>query len=162
VVAVPSHVSYRQVQIDLGGHAHGNRLGHNGKHGPRVRGLARVGGNASYSPHRHSPAIRANSQIANCSARRRGSTPAARSSRSAAAAEPAHPARAARSVLRRWLNAASTSAKTCSLGTVDGAGRAVSATKPESTCGTGQNTARGTCPARRTSANQATLALGTP
>ena len=41
-----------------------------------------------------------------------GSIPAARSAASARAGEPAQPASAARSVLRRWANAASTTAKT--------------------------------------------------
>ena len=36
------------------------------------------------------------------------------------------------------------------------------ATSPESTLGTGQNTLRGTDPARRTSANQASFTDGTP
>ena len=38
----------------------------------------------------------------------------------------------------------------------------MNASRPESTFGTGQNTARGTGPARRAEANQASFALGTP
>ena len=38
----------------------------------------------------------------------------------------------------------------------------MNASRPESTFGTGQNTARGTGPARRAAANQASFALGTP
>jgi hypothetical protein len=38
----------------------------------------------------------------------------------------------------------------------------VKATSPESTFGTGQNTVRGTGPARRADANQASLTDGTP
>ena len=38
----------------------------------------------------------------------------------------------------------------------------VKATSPESTLGTGQNTVRGTGPARRACANQAILTEGTP
>src|ERR1700710_2031394 len=104
----------------------------------------------------------ANSDTVSCSPRAPESTPAARSSCSAEAAEPAQPAKAARNVLRRCAKAASTSAKTSCLGTVEGGGRLVKETRPESTLGTGQNTARGTGPARRTSANQAALTLGAP
>ena len=72
-------------------------------------------------------------------------------------------ARAARRVLRRWANAASTQAKTSSrVAVVSGGSRRVSMTSPESTLGTGQNTLRDTEPARRTSAYQAALTLGTP
>jgi len=65
--------------------------------------------------------------------------------------------------LRRCANAASTTANTFSLGTSgSGGGRRVKATSPESTFGTGQNTVRGTTPARRADANQASLTEGTP
>ena len=57
-------------------------------------------------------ASRAKSATASVSPRADGSMPAARSACSAAAADPAQPASAARSVLRRWANAASTTAKT--------------------------------------------------
>ena len=64
---------------------------------------------------------------ANCSTvsdspRAPGSTPAATSAAAARSAPPAQPASAARSVLRRWANAASTTAKTALRGDV-GAGR---------------------------------------
>ena len=65
---------------------------------------------------------------------------------------PAQPASAARSVLRRWANAASTTANTSArVALVTGGSRRCSATSPESTLGTGQNTLRPTEPARRTS-----------
>ena len=68
-----------------------------------------------------------------------------------------------RNALRRWANAASTTANTCSrLTWVDGGSRRVQATSPESTLGAGQNTERLTEPARRTSANQAAFTEGTP
>jgi len=43
-----------------------------------------------------------------------------------------------------------------------GGSRRSSATRPDSTCGAGQNTLRPTAPARRTSAYQRALTLGTP
>jgi hypothetical protein len=65
--------------------------------------------------------------------------------------------------LRRWANAASTQANTsCRVAVVPGGSRRVSLTRPESTLGTGQKTLRDTDPARRTSAYQAALTLGTP
>ena len=65
--------------------------------------------------------------------------------------------------MRRWENAASTTAKTSSRpAPVSGGGRRENATRPESTLGTGQNTVRGTAPARRADANQASLTDGTP
>ena len=68
-----------------------------------------------------------------------------------------------RRVLRRWANAASTTAKTSSrVAVAAGGSRRVQATRPESTLGAGQNTLRPTAPARRTSANQAALTDGTP
>ncbi len=92
-----------------------------------------------------------------------GSTPATRRMRSAPAADPAHRASAARSVLRRCANAASTTANTSSRDTsAAGGSRRVNATRPESTFGTGQNTVRGTGPARRAAAYQASLTEGTP
>src|SRR5690606_10557485 len=92
-----------------------------------------------------------------------GSIPASRSARSAPAAPPAQGASATRRVLRRWANAASTTANTSSrLAVVFGGSRRTSATRPESTFGTGQNTLRPTDPARRTSANQAIFTDGTP
>jgi hypothetical protein len=99
------------------------------------------------------------------SPRRPGSIPAERSTRSASAADPAQPASAARSVLRRWENAASMTANTAARDAPSRAGpasRTVKATRPESTRGTGQNALRGTEPARRTSAYQASLADGMP
>jgi hypothetical protein len=80
------------------------------------------------------------------------------SSRSASGAEPAQPDSAARSVLRRCRNAASTTANTSSrVAVVCGGSRLVNATRRESTFGTGQNTLRGTGPAGRAAANQASL-----
>ena len=69
--------------------------------------------------------------------------------RSARGADPAQPASAARSVLRRCAKAASITAKTSARVTPGGSGggsRRVSATRPESTFGTGQKTALGTAP----------------
>ena len=79
------------------------------------------------------------------------------------AVSPAIGRSAARSVLRRWANAASTTANTCSrVAVVAGGSRRVQATSPESTLGTGQKTLRETLPTRRTSAYQAALTDGTP
>ncbi len=92
-----------------------------------------------------------------------GSTPAWESAASMASVDPASPRRAERSVLRRWAKAASTTANTSRrLTSTAGGSRCVQATRPESTLGAGQNTVRGTDPARRTSANQAALTEGTP
>ena len=89
--------------------------------------------------------------------------PAARSACSASAGEPAQPASAARSVLRRWANAASTTANTSArVAVVSGGSRRTMRTSPESTLGTGQNTVRGTAPARAAAQYQATFTLGTP
>ncbi len=89
--------------------------------------------------------------------------PAARNARSAASGEPARPASAARSVLRRCAKAASTQLKTaCRPATEAGGSCRVKATSPESTFGTGQNTERGTPPARRTLAHHAAFTDGTP
>src|SRR6202035_697652 len=107
--------------------------------------------------------MRANSATVRASPRAPGSTPAARSASSALAGEPAQVARAARSVLRRWPKAASITAKTSSrLAVVGGGSRRVNATSLESTFGTGQKTDRGTVPASRAAAYQASLADGTP
>ncbi len=80
-----------------------------------------------------------------------------------ASAEPARPRSAPRRALRRWANAASTTAKTAARSTLwPGGSRRVQATRPESTCGAGQKTLRPTAPARRTSAYQAAFTEGTP
>ena len=81
-------------------------------------------------------------------ARRRATRPLA-----ARPADPAWPPSAARNVLRRWANAASTTANTARrrsapVGQRAGHG-ARTRTRAESTWGTGQNTPRGTDPARR-------------
>src|SRR5215468_6143294 len=121
-----------------------------------VRGAA---GDADF----RAAASRANSATPSDSPRAPGSRPAARSSRSASGAEPAQPDSAARSVLRRCRKAPSTTANTSSrLAAVGGGSRLVNATRRESTFGTGQNTLRGTGPAGRASANQASLADGAP
>src|ERR1700722_3605618 len=92
-----------------------------------------------------------------------GSTPAARSSRSAAIGDPAQPPRAARRVLRRWPKAASITAKTSArAAVVTGGACRVNATSLESTFGTRQKTERGTVPADRADAYQASLADGAP
>src|SRR5882762_11423105 len=91
-----------------------------------------------------------------------GSTPALRHTASAAPDEPAHEASAERSILRRCANAWSTTSKTSRRAAPVGEGRLTSRTRPESTLGTGQNTERGTAPARAAAAYQATLTLGTP
>src|SRR5215468_6457533 len=96
-------------------------------------------------------AMRVKVVMSSCSPRAEGSTPAARRVCSAACAEPAHPARAERRDLRRWAKAASTTAKVASRKAPSaGGGRRVKDTRAESTLGTGQKTARGTGPARRT------------
>ena len=87
--------------------------------------------------------------------------PAARSRASAAAGLPAHGASAARRLLRRVAKAASTTAKVAAR-SPGGGGRRTSATSPESTLGSGQNTRRPIEPARRTSPYQAALTEGTP
>lgn len=75
----------------------------------------------------------------------------------------AQPASAARRVLRRWANAASTTANTCSrLAVVLGGSWRTSETSPESTLGAGQKTLRPIAPARFTSAYQLALTEGTP
>ena len=107
--------------------------------------------------------MRANSATVSCSPLAPGSTPAARSTRSASAGEPAQPASAARRVLRRCPNAASMTLKTAArLADVAGGSWRVNATSRESTFGTGQNTLRGTVPAGRAAAYQASFADGAP
>ena len=107
--------------------------------------------------------MRANSATVSCSPLAPGSTPAARSTRSASAGEPAQPASAARRVLRRCPNAASMTLKTAArLADVAGGSWRVNVTSRESTFGTGQNTLRGTVPAGRAAAYQASFADGAP
>ena len=107
--------------------------------------------------------MRANSATVSCSPRAPAATPAARSTRSASAGDPAQPASAARSVLRRCPNAASMTRNTSSLlADVAGGSWRVNATSRESTFGTGQNTLRGTVPAGRAAAYQASFADGAP
>lgn len=106
----------------------------------------------------------ANSSIVSASPRACGEIPAATRAASAAGAEPAQPARAARSVLRRWANAASTTAKTSArlAVVVIGSVRRTSDTRPESTLGAYQKTVRPMDPARLTSAYQLAFTEGTP
>src|SRR5215218_2140117 len=106
--------------------------------------------------------MRAKAATGSCSPRAAGSIPAVRRIASAACVEPAHPASAERSVLRRCAKAASVTAKVASREAPGGAGWRVKETSPESTLGTGQNTVRGTGPARRIEAYQEALTLGTP
>src|SRR5699024_8794183 len=108
-------------------------------------------------------AMRAKSAMSRRSPRSAGSRPAAVTAAAARSADPAHPARAERSVLRRWLNAASTTAKTCSLLAVVGGGsRRSSRTSAESTLGIGQKTDRPMVVERCAVAYQAVFAEGTP
>ena len=89
--------------------------------------------------------------------------PAAVSARTAASGEPASAVSAARAILRRWANAASTTAKTSwREAVVSGGSRRSRATRAESTFGTGQNTLRPMVEVRRADAYQATLADGMP
>ncbi len=89
--------------------------------------------------------------------------PGGASAASAASLDPASPRSAPRSTLRRWANAASTTAKTCCAGRGGpGGSRRVQATRPESTFGAGQKTLPPDAPARRTSAYHAALTDGTP
>ena len=85
-------------------------------------------------------------------ARRRDRRPAATSTARPPPLDPAQPASAERSILRRWAKAASITAKTSLPRHARRRRAAVRAarirTSPESTLGTGQNTARGTAPAR--------------
>jgi lysophospholipase L1-like esterase len=111
---------------------------------------------------RAAAAIRVKSATPSDSPRSEGSTPAADSTSSALDGLPAQDASAARRVLRRCANAASITANVSSRLAPAGGSRLVSATSPESTRGTGQNTVRGTCPAFRTRANQASLTDGEP
>src|SRR5439155_21249075 len=108
-------------------------------------------------------AIRAKSSTDSCSPRVLGATPAASNTCSARAALPAQDASPARSVLRRWANAASISAKVCSRPAgVTGDSRRRISTSAESTLGTGQNTVLGTVATRLALAYQAIFTLGTP
>lgn len=111
---------------------------------------------------RAAAAIRVKSATPSDSPRSDGSTPAADSTSSARDGLPAQDASAARRVLRRCANAASITANVSSRPAPAGGSRLVSATSPESTRGTGQNTVRGTCPAFRTLANHASLTDGEP
>src|SRR5690606_31107090 len=138
--------------------------------GTRTR--IRVGGRAATTlPTRVPPsgqpasdsAIRAKSAIPSCSPRTWGSIPARSSTALAAAEEPTSPDNAERSILRRCANAASITANTRSRGAVVGTGsRRSSATSPESTFGTGQNTLGATLPTRRADAYQASFSDGIP
>ena len=89
--------------------------------------------------------------------------PAACSASSAAAVPPASTASADRSILRRWPNAASITANTCSRVLVQSGGsRRVMRTSPDSTCGAGQKTDMPMLPAGATSQYQRAFTLGTP
>src|SRR6185437_15764495 len=152
VVAISTRRTHRELEVEFGGYPHG----HTGHDGEIVRGAA---GDAD----RRAAARRANSVTPSDSPQAPGSRRAARSSRSASGAEPAQPDSAARSVLRRCRKAASTTANTSSrLAVVSGGSRRVNATSRESTFGTGQNTLRGTGPAGRTAAYQASFTDGVP
>src|SRR5207302_271009 len=164
VVAVSSRRTHRELEVEFGGYPHSN-TGHDGE---IVRGAAGgadccAGGWADFSADFLAAARRANSPTPSDSPRAPGSRRAARSSRSASGAEPAQPDSAARSVLRRCRKAASTTANTSSrLAMVSGGSRRVNATSRESTFGTGQNTLRGTGPAGRAAAYQASFTDGVP
>src|SRR5690606_32882736 len=158
VVAVGSPRAHPEVEVDLGGDAYP----HGGRHG-RVRTLEPL--LAQRLAHRRLPcaATAANCSTVSDSPRVPGSIPAARRIAAARSAPPAQAASAARSVLRRWANAASTTSNTSSRVTsVRGGSRRVDATSPDSTWGTGQNTAAGTRPAGRALAYQASFTDGTP
>src|SRR5262249_8350227 len=99
--------------------------------------------------HASASAIRANCSIVSDSPRASGAMPTRRNAASAASPEPASPRRAPRNPLRRWANAASTTANTASRdAVVSGGSRRVQATSPESTFGAGQKTLRPMAPAR--------------
>src|SRR5690606_15596260 len=158
VVAVGSPRAHPEVEVDLGGDAYP----HGGRHG-RVRTLEPL--LAQRLAHRRLPcaATAANCSTVSDSPRVPGSIPAARRIAAARSAPPAQAASAARSVLRRWANAAATTSNTSSRVTsVRGGSRRVNATSPDSTWGTGQNTAAGTRPAGRALAYQASFTDGTP
>src|SRR6202044_2256366 len=101
VIAVSARRAHRELQVDLGGYPDGYGV---------FRALTGHDGESVPGP--CAAASRANSATPSDSPRAWGSIPAARSSSSARGAEPAQPASAARSVLRRWPNAASMTAKT--------------------------------------------------
>src|SRR5690606_21844452 len=159
VVPVGPPRAHPEVQVDLGGDADP----HGGRHG-RVRTLVPL--LAQRLAHRRrlpSAATAANCSTVSDSPRVLGSTPAARRISAARSAPPAQVASAARRVLRRWANAASTTSNTSSRVTsVRGGSRRVNATSPDSTWGTGQNTAGGTRPAGWAVACQASFTDGTP
>src|SRR5207302_4368561 len=135
--------SHGQLEVHLCGHPHG-RSGHD---------LMIV----------RAAAMAANSATPSDSPLAAGSTPASRRIRSAWVTEPAHDARAERSIFLRCANAASITSKSSRLLTCGPGGWCrVKATRAESTRGTGQNTLRGTGPARRSRAYQASFTVGTP
>src|SRR5690606_36006257 len=107
-------------------------------------------------------AIAANCSIVSDSPRAPGGTPAAVRISAARSGPPAQPANAARRVLRRCAKAASITANTAARSAPGGGGRRVNAPRPESTFGAGQNTERGTPPAARAWAYQASFADGAP
>src|SRR5262245_59936238 len=116
---------------------------------------------------RRAAAITVNRSTVSSSPRAVGVTPALVRMLAAASGPAAQPARAERSILRRWANAASTTANTSADDTAPGpvwagGSRRVKATKPDSTLGTGQNTFAGTLSACRDEAYQASLTLGMP
>ena len=158
VVAVVAQRADGQVQVDLGRHPNRDRWW-DGEHPTTLRGPRR-----SRRPRRGATSVRpsrAKSSTVSRSARAAGRSRRPRSACSAASGPPAQPASAARSALRRCAKAASITANTA-LRSPGGGSRRSNASSPESTPGTGQNTARGTGPARRAAANQASFALGTP
>ena len=82
--------------------------------------------------------MRANCSTLSDSPRANGSMPTDASAASAASLDPASSLSEPRSPLRRWANAASTTANTCSrVAVVAGGSRRVQATSPESTLGAG-------------------------
>src|SRR3954447_1068008 len=161
VEAVGPGRTHPEQQVDLRGGAHGEAH-------PAPPRRSWVEERSEASDERPGASDRASAIRANCSTfsdspRAIGSTPAAVSAAEASSPEATKPRSAPRSALRRWANAASTTAKTCSrLAVVAGGSRRVQATRPESTLGAGQKTLRPTAPARRTSAYHAALTLGTP
>src|SRR5690625_626796 len=183
VVAILAQPARTQGQVDLAGGADvydavagRDSVDHDGPSGRRTSDSAPSGRRASGSvadmaagaPRSAAgtwaaAAIAANAATSRRSPRSVGSTPARMRICSAAAAEPAQPARAARSVLRRWANAASITAKVCSRpAAAAGDGRRTRRTRAESTPGTGQKIERPIEPARVALAYQAAFADGTP
>ena len=149
VEAVRPRRTDSQLEVDLRRRASGHRrCAHATTLGLLRRYVAPPGGR---SPSRRGP--------------RRGSAGRCRRPAAPPRRRPASPPSpsAARSVLRRWANAASTTANTSArLAVVAGGSRRVMATSPQSTLGAGQNTARPIAPARFTSAYHALLTDGTP